>query len=189
MNETKVVQIPEPPLSRFLFGDTRMAWVWLILRLYVGWQWLHAGWGKFNNPAWHGADAGTAISGFFARSLTKAAGAHPDVTGWYAYFISNIALPNATVFSYLITYGEMLIGIALILGAFTGIAAFFGAFMNLNFLFAGTISSNPILFLIQLFLILAWRNAGWLGLDRWLLPWLGTPWQPGRAFRKDSESG
>ncbi len=38
-----VVQIPEPPISRFLFADTRMAWVWLIVRLYVGFQWLVAG--------------------------------------------------------------------------------------------------------------------------------------------------
>jgi hypothetical protein len=38
--------IPEPALARFLFGDTRMAWFWLIVRLYVGYQWLAAGWEK-----------------------------------------------------------------------------------------------------------------------------------------------
>lgn len=52
-----------------------------------------------------------------------------------------------------------------------------------RFLFAGTTSINPLLLLIELFLVLAWRNAGWLGLDRWLLPWLGVPWQPGKAFK------
>jgi thiosulfate dehydrogenase [quinone] large subunit len=31
-------------------------------------------------------------------------------------------------------------------------------------------------------LILAWRNAGWIGLDRWALPALGTPWHRGSAF-------
>jgi len=94
----------------------------------------------------------------------------------------NVAVPHVTLFSYFVTYGELLVGIGLVLGAFAGLAAFFGAFMNLNYLFAGTISTNPFLFVIQLFLILAWRNAGWLGLDRWLLPWLGVPWQPGKAF-------
>jgi thiosulfate dehydrogenase [quinone] large subunit len=34
-------------------------------------------------------------------------------------------------------------------------------------------------------LILAWRNAGWIGLDRWVLPALGTPWQPGTLFRRN----
>lgn len=178
------IEIPEPKLSRFLFADTRMAWLWLLIRLYVGYEWLMAGWGKFNNPAWAGDQAGTAISGFLGRALQKATGEHPDVSEWYAYFIEQIALPNSALFSQLIVYGEMAVGLGLLLGTFTGIAAFFGTFMNLNFLFAGTVSVNPFLLLLQLFLILAWRTAGWIGLDRWLLPALGTPWQSGTLFKK-----
>jgi thiosulfate dehydrogenase [quinone] large subunit len=34
-------------------------------------------------------------------------------------------------------------------------------------------------------LILAWRNAGYYGVDRYLLPALGTPWQPGKVFRHE----
>ena len=75
-------------------------------------------------------------------------------------FGSHVVVPHATIFSYVITFGELLVGIAIILGAFTGIAAFFGAMMNLNYLFAGTLSINPLLLLIELFLILAWRTAG-----------------------------
>ena len=41
--------------------------------------------------------------------------------------------------------GELLIGIALIVGALTGIAAFFGGFMNWNFMMAGSASANPLL--------------------------------------------
>jgi thiosulfate dehydrogenase [quinone] large subunit len=36
-------QIPVPPLARFLFADTCMAWLWLIVRLYAAYQWLVAG--------------------------------------------------------------------------------------------------------------------------------------------------
>lgn len=75
-------------------------------------------------------------------------------------------------------------GVGLILGLFTGIAAFFGTFMNLNYLFAGTVSSNPILLLLQLFLVLAWRSAGWIGLDRYFLPVFGTPWKKGDIFKQ-----
>lgn len=182
--EGSTIQIPEPKLSRLLFADTCASWVWLILRLYVGYEWFMAGWGKLGNPAWVGPQAGTAIQGFFAGALQKMSGPHPDVSGWYGYFISNFAAHHAIFLSYLVTYGEVAVGIGLILGAFTGVAAFFGVFMNLNYLFAGTISTNPFLLFIQLFLILAWRNAGWFGLDRWLLPWLGVPWQPGKAFRR-----
>lgn len=186
MNTSPSVQISEPNLSRFLFADSRMAWVWIVLRVYVGYEWLLAGWGKVTSAAWTGATAGAAIKGFFAGALQKTGGAHPDVSAWYASFITNFASQHAVFFSYLVAYGEVAVGVCLILGAFTGIAAFFGAFMNLNYLFAGTVSVNPLLLLIQLFLILAWRNSGWLGLDRWLLPWLGVPWQPGRAFNKTS---
>lgn len=54
--------------------------------------------------------------------------------------------------------------------------------MNTNLLLAGTISTNPILAIPAIFIILAWRNAGWLGLDRFVLPLVGTPWQPGNVF-------
>ena len=33
-------------------------------------------------------------------------------------------------------------------------------------------------------LVLAWKTAGWIGLDRWLLPVLGTPWRPGLIRRR-----
>ena len=179
-----VTQIPEPPISRFLFADTRLAWLWLILRVYVGWQWLEAGYEKITSPLWVGSQAGKALSGFLMGAMQKSTGAHPDVSTWYNAFLHNVALPNVVTFSYLVSFGEVLVGIALILGIFTGIAAFFGGFMNMNYLFAGTISINPLLFLIELFLILAWRVAGWYGADRILLPLLGTPWQPGKAFKK-----
>jgi thiosulfate dehydrogenase [quinone] large subunit len=94
-----------------------------------------------------------------------------------------------TWFAKLVTAGEILIGIGLILGIFTGIAAFFGGFMNWNFMMAGTASTNPVLFTISILLILAWKTAGWIGLDRWILPALGTPWQPGRLFGREKESG
>lgn len=180
-----VTTVPEPRLSRLLFADTRLATLWLVVRVYVGWEWLHAGWSKVMSPAWTGDQAGAAISGFLKGALKKTSGAHPDVQGWYAAFIEHVALPNSALFSYLVAYGELLVGVALILGIFTGIAAFFGAFMNMNFLFAGTVSTNPVLFVLELFLILAWRTAGWIGLDRWVLPALGTPWHRGSAFRGD----
>ena len=181
------VEISEPKISRFIFSDTRFAWVWLLLRLYVGYQWIMAGWGKVTSAAWVGPQAGSAIKGFLAGALQNAAGSHPAVSGWYAYFINNAAIIHPIFFSYLITFGELAVGLGLILGVFTGIAAFFGVLMNFNYLFAGTVSINPLLLFIQLFLILAWRNAGWLGLDRWLLSSLGVPWQKGKLFQAGSE--
>lgn len=173
-------QFPEPALAKFLFADTRLAALWLLVRVYAGWQWLEAGLEKVQNPLWVGDKAGIALNGFIMGALDKTTGLHPNVQMWYGDFLKSFVIPNVQTFSYVVSFGEVLVGLGLILGAFTGIAAFFGAFMNMNFLLAGTVSTNPILFLCQLFLILAWRVAGWWGLDRFLLPFLGTPWKAGK---------
>lgn len=183
-NSDFVTTIPEPPLSKFLFANTRLAWLWLFLRLYVSWQWLSAGYEKITSPLWTGTKAGIALSGFLTGAIQKTTGSHPDVSGWYGAFLHSVVLPHVASFSYLVSYGEVFVGVGLLVGAFTGIAAFFGALMNMNYLFSGSLSINPLLFLIELLLILAWRVAGWYGIDRYLLPLLGTPWQPGRAFKK-----
>ncbi len=114
----------------------------------------------------------------------------PDAPGrpliafdWYRSFIQ--ALLDGGHYGWVskvVRAGEILVGITLILGAFVGISAFIGGFMNWNFMMAGTASINPLLFVFSILLILAWKNAGWFGLDRWLLPLVGTPWQPGRMF-------
>jgi len=184
---TASVEIPEPKLARFAFSDTHFSWVWLLLRLYVGYQWIAAGWEKLTSGAWVGPQAGSAIQGFLKGVVQNAGGAHPSVLGWYAYLINAVPLAHPVIFSYLITFGELAVGAGLILGAFTGIAAFFGILMNFNYLFAGAVSINPLLLLIELFLMLAWRNAGWLGLDRFLLPYLGVPWREGKLFQKNEE--
>jgi thiosulfate dehydrogenase [quinone] large subunit len=170
-----------------LFGDVRWAWIWLLLRLYLGYEWLSAGWGKVQSDVWFGSKAGVALTGFVNGALAKSSGDHPDVQAWYAAFLQNVVLPNAAFWSRLVAIGETLVGIALIVGLFTGIAAFFGSFMNVNYLLAGTVSTNPILFIIATWLVLAWKTAGWWGLDRWVLPLLGTPWSPGRVFKHEGQ--
>jgi thiosulfate dehydrogenase (quinone) large subunit len=191
VNKTKIIaaEIPEPPFAKFLFSNTRFSWFWLIVRLYVGFEWLQAGWGKLGNPVWTGDQAGSAVKGFLMGALQKTTGAHPDVSGWYASFITHVALPHVAAFSYFVTYGEIVVGILLILGLLTGIAAFVGTFLNLNYLFAGTVSINPILGILGLFLILAWRTAGWYGLDRYALPTLGTPWNAGSLSQHGGSEG
>src|SRR5215203_733450 len=174
--------IPEPNVTRFLFADTRMAPVWLIVRLWLGYEWLVAALGKWVEGGWVGEGAGGAVKGFAQGAIAQTAGEHPQVTGWYATFLREVVVPNAALFSYLVILGETLVGLALILGAFTGIAAFFGVFMNASFLFAGTAGANPLMAIVAILLVLAWRVAGWWGLDRWILPAIGVPGAPGKLF-------
>lgn len=172
---TKTVHYEEPQISKFLFASPYLAPVWAVLRIWLGWQWLSSGWGKVNNPAWIGENAGAAITGYLNGALARAGGEAPSVTGWYAWMIENIFLPNGVFLSYMVSFGEVLVGIALILGFLTGLSAFMGGLMNATFLLAGTLSSNPVMFIVATWIVLAWRVAGYWGLDYWVLPFLGAP--------------
>jgi thiosulfate dehydrogenase [quinone] large subunit len=184
-----VIRISDPPAARALLESPKWSWIWLIARLYLGYTWLSSGIGKLSNPGW--TQTGEALKGFWERAvLIPEAPARPAISfDWYRAFLQGMLDAGAyTWFSKLIVAGELLVGAALILGLFTGIAAFFGGFLNWNFMMAGTASTNPVLFTLSIFLILAWKTAGCIGLDRFVLPLMGTPWQPGRIFSNQQKT-
>ncbi|HTK05006.1 MAG TPA: DoxX family protein [Candidatus Eisenbacteria bacterium] len=170
--------VVDPPITKKMFSETgAWTWVWTIVRVYVGYEWLLAGWHKVKDPAW--TATGLALKGYWEKAvMIPAPPARPAITyAWFRSFLQALLDGGHHVwFAKLIAYGELVVGIALILGAFVGIAAFFGAFMNFNFMLAGSASTNPVLFLGAILLMLAWKTAGYWGLDRWLLRRLGTPW-------------
>jgi thiosulfate dehydrogenase (quinone) large subunit len=170
--------IEDPPFVRALLSDTRFAWLWLVLRLWLGYEWLSSASGKLGNPAW--MSTGEALKGYWTRQIAAPPpGGRPAIAfEWYRNFIQFLLNAHTyTWFAKLVASGELLVGIALILGAFTGIAAFMGGFMNWNFMMSGTASTSPVMFVIAVGLIMAWKIAGYIGVDRWLLPAVGTPWQ------------
>lgn len=179
-------QFPEPAISRFFLGSAGSAALWFVVRMNVGAQWFLAGWEKVQDPVW--GTSGVALKGFVNGAIAKTGGAHPSVQGWYGNFLHDFVLPNAGLFSFLVSWGELAVGLGILLGVLTGIAAGFGVLMNLNYLLAGTVSINPVLGTFGLFLCFAWRVAGLIGLDRWLLPLLGMPWKPGALFQSPGAS-
>ncbi|CAA9549202.1 MAG: hypothetical protein AVDCRST_MAG70-777 [uncultured Thermomicrobiales bacterium] len=177
-------QVDDPVFWKLLLGNVYYSILWLPVRFFVGQEWLAAGEHKLRDSAW--MDGGTALVapgealGFWERIVIIPEQGRPAITyGWYRdllqYMIDN---EWQSGFAKLIAIGEFLIGLGLIVGALVGIAAFFGTVLNFNFLLAGTASTNPVLFGLSVFLILAWKVAGHWGLDRWVLPALGTPWKP-----------
>lgn len=171
------IQIQDPPLTKTLFSDARTAWLWAILRIWLGYKWIDAASHKIGVPAW--TETGAALKGFWSGAVAVPAEGRPPITfDWYRSFIQALLDAEAyTWFGKLVAYGEMLVGIALVIGAFTGFAAFFAGFMNWNFMMAGTASSNPVLFVAALGLIMAWKVSGLVGADFFLLRWVGTPWR------------
>lgn len=174
--------IADPPFAKFLFSDTRMAIVWLLVRVYVGYAWFDAGWHKLTDVGTktNYIIDGSGLLAFWQRiAVVPASPAKPIITyDWFRGFIQWLIDIHAEgVMGKVIAFGETAVGIGLIVGLFVGIAAAAGGFMNMNFMLAGSASSNPVLLMLAILLILAWKTAGHFGLDRFVLPILGTPWK------------
>jgi thiosulfate dehydrogenase (quinone) large subunit len=175
--EADQVEIDGPGFTRFLFGNSRAGLFWLPIRLFLGFAWLEAGWHKFTGTGW--MDGGTALQGFWTNAVAVPEEGKAAITyDWYRTFLETLLNNDAyTWFAPLIVFGEMAVGLGLLVGALTGFAAFFGALLNMSFLLAGSSSTNPVMFTLAVGVMLAWRVAGYYGVDRWLLPLLGTPWR------------
>jgi thiosulfate dehydrogenase [quinone] large subunit len=193
--ESDQVEIEGPRFARFLFNNSRAGLFWLPIRLFVGFEFLEAGWHKLSPTTTDGVthyfagtgwlDGGAALMGYWTKAVAvPAQGSAPITFEWYRSFLQTLLDTHSYQwFAYLIVLGEIAVGLGLLFGALTGLAAFGGAMMNISFLLAGSTSSNPVLFALGISLILAWKVAGYYGLDRVLLPALGAPWKPGVLFR------
>lgn len=144
-------------------------------RLFVGWEFLHAGWDKLTGAGWVGSDAGQSVKGFldFATSPAMTKGDFPAVPHWFADLTTNVFIPHAEVVSYLVVVGELAVGVGLLLGLFVRLSAFFGATMNLLFMLAGATGAgkNPEMLAIELLVLTGAAVAVYAAsVDRYLLP-------------------
>lgn len=154
------------------------SWIWLLVRLYVGWQWIDAGWHKITGATPFDATGylkGAAAKIIPAATLTpeQLAKFKPITATWWGDFLNGFAIPNAKLFNVLIPYGELLVGIGLIVGFATIFTATMAITMNFAFLMSGSTSSNPYLLVLAFILItLGGAHAGYLGVDYWVRPFL-----------------
>ena len=157
--------------------------LWLIARLWLGYEWFNAGIEKVfgeGNAVWIGPKAGTAVAGFLKGAIAKSALAegfdpsktpHPAVNEWYATLAQNVFLPNAALFSYLVAFGEVAIGLALLLGVLTRFSAVMSVLLGLSLLMAGATSTLPQMLAIGVALATAGGVAiGYYGLDYFVRP-------------------
>jgi thiosulfate dehydrogenase [quinone] large subunit len=179
-----------PPAERrnlraadWLYRSRAASVIWLVARLWLGYGWLNAGyqklWGSEKAAFWNGGGAG--VKGFATAGVTgSTAGKGSGASyGWWAGFLHNFVIPNASWIAKVVTVSELVIGVLLILGLFTGAAAVAGLVLNLVYMFTGSAGVNPAYAIVAVLLILAWRNAGYLGLDRFVLPMTRDRFRPG----------
>ncbi len=109
-------------LDEFRSSKSIREWPIVLLRVYTGIFFLKHGWGKVMNPE-------------FSDRMAGFLGAQEATFGFYRP-IAEFAVANKGLFAFLVSYGELALGICLILGLATRYAAFAGAFMLANFWFA-----------------------------------------------------
>lgn len=150
-------------MVRWLQKSTIASVILLILRVYLGYGWLMSGLGK----VLHG--------GFNAGGFLQNAVQHPvmGMDGGAQYpifnsFLEHVVIPMTPLINVLVPAFEIIAGITLILGLFTPIGAFIGLVLNFLFLFAGTVSVNPLYILIGFFIFVGGYNSGLFGVDRFI---------------------
>ena len=169
-------KLETPPFISMLFSDKRFSFVWLIARLWLGYEWIEAGSHKITSPAW--MQTGDALKGFWMGAVQIPTEGRPPIAfDWYRNFLQYMLDAQAyTWFAKVVAVSEILFGVLLIAGIFVGATAFFSGFMNWNFIMAGSASVNGVFFGLAVLLVLAWRIAGYLGREYFLLPRVGDLW-------------
>ena len=182
--DDEVAGPPEWKVARFLRRAKDAAPFYLGIRLFLGYEWIDSARGKLGAAGW--METGESLRAYWERAVQVPAQGRPPITyPAYRSFIQ-FMLDNEwyTWFAKLVAVGELLIGIGLLVGGLTAIAALFGLLMNFSFVYAGTASTNPTLILLGVIVIYGWRVAGWWGLDRLILALLGTRRREGRTGPK-----
>ncbi|KRM96885.1 hypothetical protein FC19_GL000412 [Liquorilactobacillus aquaticus DSM 21051] len=136
-----------------------------IIRVYLGYLWLTSGIAKL-----HGFTAQAFIKNGIKNPVVGPDG--QPVYGWFTEILKNFVMPNINLVDFLVVWGEIFIGLGLILGAFATTAVFFALLMNFSYLLAGAISVNPQYIFLELIILVAGFNASKLGLDYFIIPFL-----------------
>jgi thiosulfate dehydrogenase [quinone] large subunit len=162
--------VKTPGVVRAPFTDSRLAAIWLPVRLWLGAMWLQGAFVKLTDPAWMGS--GETLRQFLVGASTQAG------IPWYRDFIgflldSGAYLPMTKV----VAFGELAVGLGVLAGGLTGPAAFFGVTMNLNYLLAASTGPDVPMLVAGGLLLLAWKTAGHIGADYVLLPFLRMLWE------------
>ena len=110
--------------SSFFSIQTKV-WSLVILRIAIGYWFLKFGYAKYT-----GMLEGTKLTAQLA-GLTK--DMPPGWFPWYQSFLTDVVASHASFFAYLILFGELAVGAALVIGFLTRPALLAGMFMNLSY--------------------------------------------------------
>jgi thiosulfate dehydrogenase [quinone] large subunit len=132
---------------------------WLAMRVWLGIMWIQAGSAKL-----FGAEAagfihnnGAGVAGFAAHGI-------PAYT-WWGSFLHSFVVPNAGWIGVLVAVAEFAIGVALVAGLFTRIAALGSLALLFTYVMSGTASVCAFYALFAIVILTMWRTSSWIGID------------------------
>lgn len=149
--------------------NPKLAPLWFVVRLLLGYVWIAAALNKFAAfPVYVGTQAGSAVAIYLRSAVAQSTGPHAQVTAAWAWLVHAFFLPTAGFWSVVVMFGELVVGVGLVLGLFTGTALLAAAVMNMVFMLSGTSALNPILLAVELALFAVGPGVARWGLDHGL---------------------
>jgi thiosulfate dehydrogenase [quinone] large subunit len=131
----------------------------LAVRVWLGAMWAEAGWAKLfgaeNGYFLHNNGAG--VAGFAAHGV-------PAYT-WWGSFMHSFVVPNSGWIGILIAFAEFAIGLGLIAGCFTRVAALGSLALLFTYVMSGTASVCAFYALCAIIVLATWRVSSWIGVD------------------------
>jgi thiosulfate dehydrogenase [quinone] large subunit len=133
------------------------ALAWTAMRVWLGIMWIQAGsaklWGVESAAFLHG----TGVAGFAAHGT--------PAYSWWGSFLHSVVLPNADGIGILVAVSEFTIGILLVAGLFTRLAALGSLALLFTYVMSGTASVCAFYALFAIVILVMWRTSSWIGID------------------------
>lgn len=151
------------------------------LRMFLGISFIAAGLDKLTDPQFFNSSA----PGYIGQQLTGFAQSSP-----IGSFLTNVAVPNATIFGWMVLLGELAIGLGTLVGLFSRTAAFFGAVLSLTLWISSSFSVVPFFLGPDLPYAIGWITLMLAGahpvysLDSYIKAPAATPAKPTAASAK-----
>jgi thiosulfate dehydrogenase (quinone) large subunit len=163
--ETSVKAIIGEPAQRtnlqvweWLKGSKLAALAWTAMRVWLGVMWIQAGsaklWGAESAAFLHG---GGGVAGFAAHGT--------PAYSWWGSFLHGFVVPNAGWIGVLVAVAEFSIGVALVSGLFTRVAALGSLALLFTYVMSGTASVCAFYALFAIVILVMWRTSSWIGID------------------------
>jgi len=148
-----------PGMWEWIKESKVMAVVWTAMRVWLGIMWIQAGWAKLwgaENAAFLHHD-GAGVAGFAAHGQAA--------YSWWGSFLHSFVVPNSGWIGILVAVAEFTIGVALVAGIFTRVAALGSLALLFTYVMSGTASVCALYALFAIVTLTMWKTSSWIGVD------------------------